>query len=150
MSTYTQILYQVVFGSSQRTDFLTRTNQHELYSYIAQILVNNKCHPYKVGGYKNHIHIIFSLHNTIALADLIKDIKMASTAFLKSNKDKFSNFPGWQKGYGAFTYSENAADSLIDYVENQYEHHRNKTFKEELVKFLKEHHIDYNEEYLFV
>ena len=64
MSTYTQILYQVVFGSKKCVRFLTRTNQEELFRYMAGILKNKKCFPYVVGGHSNHIHLVFSLHRT--------------------------------------------------------------------------------------
>ena len=83
MSTYTQILYQIVFGSKVYTSFLTKVNQDILYNYIAGILWNKKCKPHIVGGYFNHIHIVCDLHPAIALSYLIKDIKKASYEMMK-------------------------------------------------------------------
>jgi len=83
----------------------------------------------------------------IALAPLVKDIKLASSDYIKE-QDIFPDFNGWQDGYAAFTYSIDRKDSLIEYVKNQEEHHKTKTFKEELIELLIEHQIDFDEKYL--
>ena len=150
MSTYTQILYQVVFGSKKCVNFLSNSNQDELYRYIAGILQKKKCFPYIIGGYKNHIHMVFSLHSSVGLSDLIRDVKKASMEMMLSHKSKFIRFTGWQTGYGAFTYSPDSRDKLIHYVENQEEHHRKLSFTEELINFLDEYNVNYNKKYLFV
>ncbi len=95
MSTYTQILYQIVFGSKDYTSFLTRVNQDILYNYIAGILWNKKCKPHIVGGYCNHIHIVCDLHPTIALSYLVKDIKKASHEMMAREGSAFQRFTGW-------------------------------------------------------
>lgn len=147
MSTYTQILYQIVFGTKNRERTLTAPNRQELYKYISGILQQKNCHLYRINGVEDHLHIITHLHPSIALASLIKDIKLASSQYIKTN-NIFKNFRGWQEGYGAFTYSIEAKDNLIEYVKNQEEHHRIKTFNEEYFELLIEHGIKYDEEYL--
>ncbi len=117
------------------------------YKYIWGILKNKKCHLYRIGGVGDHIHIVTHIHPTIALAYLIKDIKLASSDYIKT-KDIFPNFRGWQEGYGAFTYSVSAKDNLIDYVKNQKEHHRKESFRDEYNRLLKEHEIEFDEKYL--
>ncbi len=148
MSTYTQILYQVVFGSKDYTVFLTKLNQDILYNYIAGILWNKKCHPHIIRGNNNHIHIVLDLHPTLALSYLIKDIKMASHEMMKREKSAFERFPGWQVGFGAFTYSQSNKNALIQYVNNQENHHRKISFKEEVMALCKEHGVECNEKYL--
>lgn len=147
MSTYTQILYQIVFGTKYHQKTLSASNRDELHRYIAGILKNQKCHVYRVNGIEDHLHIVTHLHPTVALADLIKDIKLASSGFIKDNK-LFPRFNGWQDGYGAFTYSIKEKDRLIEYVKNQQEHHRVKTFREEVIELFKEHEIQFDERYL--
>ena len=148
MSTYTQILYQIVFGTYDYTPFLTTENENLLFSYIAGILKNKLCHSYIVGGASNHIHIISHLHPTVALAFVVKDIKLASHKMILENSKLFSHFTGWQVGYSSFTYHISSKANLIRYVENQREHHKILSFKEELTEILKEHSVNYNEEYL--
>jgi putative transposase len=148
MSTYTQILYQLVFGSKDYTPFLTTENENILFSYITGILKNKSCHSYIVGGASTHIHIITHLHPTVALSLLVKDIKMASHKMVLENSKLFSHFTGWQVGYSAFTYHISSKVNLIRYVENQREHHEIYSFKDELINLLKEHSVDYIDEYL--
>jgi len=148
MSTYTQILYQIVFGSYDYTPFLTSENENLLFSYIAGILKNKSCHSYIVGGASNHIHIITHLHPTVAPAYVVKDIKLASHKMILENDKLFSHFTGWQVGYSSFTYHISSKSKLIKYVENQREHHKIFSFKTELIELLKEHSVDFNEDYL--
>jgi putative transposase len=149
MSTYTIILYQVVFGSKYRTPFLTESNQEILFVYIAGILRNKKCHPHIVGGFRDHIHMIFDLHPSVALSDLVRDVKKATEEIMEKETGIFPGFPGWQVGYGAFTYSKSAKENLIEYVKLQKDHHNKLNFKEELISLYQEHGVDFDEKYLF-
>ena len=51
----------------------------------------------------------------------------------------------WQAGYGALSLGQSQLDALISYIDRQEEHHRKRTFKEELVEFLKRYGVDYDE-----
>ena len=115
MSTFTQILYHIVFSTKNRDRTLTADQRHQLFEYVWGILKNKNCHLYRINGVDDHIHIATHLHPTIALAPLIKDIKLASSAFSKDN-NVFKNFTGWQEGYAAFTYSFKDKDKLIEYI----------------------------------
>ena len=147
MSTFTQILYQIVFSTKKRIKCLSPENQDLLYRYIWGIIKNHNCHLYRINGIEDHIHILTSIHPSVALADLVKDIKVASSKWIKSERI-FPTFEAWQSGYGAFTYSIEDKDNLIEYIKNQKEHHRKLSFKEELMILLKEHNIDFKEKYL--
>ena len=149
MSTYTQILYQIVFGSKNCVPFLNTLNQGLLFNYIYGIVQNKKSVPYIVGGHSNHIHIIVSLHPTESLSEFIRDIKRASHKWMEENKS-FSDFIGWQVGYGGFTYDYSSKRNLIRYVENQAEHHKKIDFQDELVMIFKEQGIEYDLKYLFI
>jgi REP element-mobilizing transposase RayT len=149
MSTYTQFLYQLIFGSKGHILFLSSKNQDILFGYIAGVLKKKSCHSYIVGGAINHIHIITHIHPTNCPAYLIKDIKEASHALIFRERSLFKNFLGWQVGYSGFTYHISSKDSLINYVKNQTEHHKTISFKDELIELLNEHGVDYKDEYLF-
>ena len=147
MSTFTQILYQIVFGTKHRQRTLTEGKRDELHRYMTGVLKNHNCHVYRINGVEDHVHIVTHLHPTVALSDLIKDIKLATTDLIKHDR-LFPSFNGWQDGYGAFTYSIKEKDRLIEYVKNQQEHHRVKTFKEELIGLLQEHGVEFDEKHL--
>jgi putative transposase len=150
MSTYTQYLYQLIFGSKDHLPFISSENQDILFGYIAGVLKKKSCHSYIVGGASNHIHIITHIHPTVCSAYLIKDIKEASHALICRERTLFHNFPGWQVGYSGFTYHISSKNSLINYVKNQAQHYKTISYKDELIELLNEHDINFKEEYLFV
>ena len=147
MSTYTQILYQIVFSTKNREHTLLKPNREELYKYIWGVIRNNNCHLYRIGGVSDHLHIVTHLHPSVALASLVKSIKLSSSDHIKT-QNLFPLFNGWQVGYGGFTYSFKDKDRLIEYVKNQEQHHKEKPFKEELIELLIEHDIEFDEKYL--
>lgn len=147
MSTYTQILYQIVFSTKNREQTLLKPNREELNKYIWGVLKNKNCHLYRIGGVTDHIHIVTHIHPSISLASLVKDIKLSSSDYIKT-KLLFSDFNGWQNGYAGFTYSFKDKDHLIEYVKNQEQHHKIVSFKDELIELLKEHGIEFDEKYL--
>ncbi len=148
MSTYTQILYQIVFSTKNREKTMIESGQEKIYRYIWGILNNKKCHLYRIGGVEDHLHIITHIHPSVAVSQLIKDIKLASSDYVKA-ENIFPGFNGWQDGYGAFTYSITAKDNLIGYVKNQKQHHKNVSFKDEYISLLNEHGVQFDEKYLF-
>lgn len=119
-----------------------------LYKYMAGILHNKNCLTFQINGVEDHLHILMKLHPNVALASLIKDIKVSTNHFIKE-KRLFPAFPGWQDGYGAFTYSKEALPNLIRYVQNQEAHHGYKTYEDEYITFLEEHGVEYDPRYIF-
>jgi len=147
MSTYTQIIYQIVFSTIDREKTLLQENREELFRFILGILKNKKCLLYQINGVADHIHIVTHLHPTISLSSLVKDIKVSTSLWIKDNQ-VFPNFSSWQEGYGGFTYSIKEKEKLVNYVKNQAEHHRLKSFREEFIELLIEHGIEFDERYL--
>ena len=147
MSTYRQIFYQVVFGTKNRKQSIAKTHDEELYKYISGIIKNKNCKLYCINGIEDHIHIMSDLHPSICLADYVKEIKVASSLWMKEN-GKFPAFDGWQDGYGAFTYSVRERDMIINYIKNQKEHHRAESFYDEYKRLLIENGIEFDEKYL--
>lgn len=136
-----------MFGTKGHEPTLVKDHREELYKYIGGILKNNRCHLYRINGIEDHLHILTHLHPSVALADVIKDIKLACSELIKK-KELFPRFGGWQDGYGAFTYSIDRKDVLVEYIKNQEEYHRKKTFREEYIELLREYRIDFDEKYL--
>ncbi len=148
MSTYKLIFYQIVFSTKNPQATITETHESELYKYIWGIIINNhKCKLYRINSMPDHIHIFSDLHPTICLSDYVKDIKVASSTWMKES-GKFLMFTGWQDGYGAFTYSIREKDMIINYIKNQKEHHRTESFYDEYKRLLIENAIEFDEKYL--
>jgi len=144
---YKQIYYQIIFGTKYRKSTIAETHCKELYQYIYGLIQNKQCKLYRINGIEDHIHIFSDLHPSIALADYIKDIKVASSKWMKES-GRFPDFTGWQDGYGAFTYSIHERDKIINYVKNQKEHHKTESFYDEFKRLLIENGIDFDEKYL--
>jgi len=147
MSTYTQILYQIVFSTKKRKPCLIKKNREKMYRHMWGTLKNKNCHLYRINGIEDHLHIVTHLHPTIAPSAMVKDLKLSSSSFI-NREHLFPAFDGWQNGYAAFTYSISEKNRLIEYVKNQEVHHKEMSFKEELIELLKEHKINYEEKYL--
>jgi putative transposase len=147
MSTYTQIAYHIVFGTKLRERTLDKQGREQLFGYITGILTNKKCHSYRIGGVEDHIHILTHLHQTVCLDQLVKDVKLATSDMIKRT-GLFRRFSGWQEGYGAFTAAYQDTPRIINYIQNQEEHHRRKTFREEYLELLREHSVDFDEKYV--
>lgn len=147
MATYTQILYQIVFSTKDHLNTLQKENREQLFRYIWGILKNKKCTLYQINGIENHLHIATHLHPSVQLSELVKDIKVSSSVWIKE-QGIFPNFTAWQEGYGAFTYSVKEKPLLVNYIKNQESHHRVKTFREEFIELLTEHGVEFDERYL--
>lgn len=147
MSSFGQIYYQIVFGTKYRQPVINENYCADLYGYISGIINNKRCTPYQINGIEDHIHIFCDLHPTIALADFIKDIKVASNLWMKDTGN-FPEFTGWQDGYGAFTYSIREKDMILNYVKKQKIHHRKETFYDEFKRLLEEYEVTFEERYL--
>ena len=146
MSSYRQIYYQIVFGTKHRLPTIPESHCAELYRYISGIIKNKNCKPYRTNGVEDHLHIFSDLHPTVSLSDYVKDIKVATSLWMKANGN-FPKFEAWQEGYGAFTYSIREKDMIINYIKTQKEHHKKQTFYDEFKGLLIENGIDFDEKY---
>ena len=147
-NTYTQLYIQFVFAVKHRENLIKKEWNHELYKYITGIVQNNKSKMLAINGMPDHIHIFIGYKPTIAIPDLIKDIKLASSSWINDNRLTSHRF-NWQEGYGAFSYRLRDVDDICRYILNQQEHHKKATFREEYTTLLKDFAVEYEEKYLF-
>ncbi len=146
--TFSKIYIQVVFAVKGRDSLIRSTWENELYKYISGIVKNKDQKMLAINGMPDHIHFLIGMKPACCLSDLVREIKKSSNDFIKEKK--FSKFKfQWQEGYGAFSYSHSALTEVIQYINNQKEHHSKKTFKEEYLGFLKKFEIEHDEKYLF-
>ena len=147
MSTYTQIIYHIVFSTKNRQGTLDAEKHEPLFRYIWGIVKNKQSTLHQVNGTTDHLHILTELHPSIALSDFVKDIKLACTKWIRTERI-FPSFEGWQEGYGAFTHSRQEKSRLIEYIRTQKEHHQQVSFKDEYIALLEKAGIKYDPKYL--
>ncbi len=147
-NSYTQIHIQYVFVVKFRDGLIHRSWKEELFKYISGII---KFHNHKllaINGVENHIHILVGMKPTQTISVLAQVIKANSSKWINETKMERFRFE-WQAGFGAFSYSKWDVEKIINYIRNQEEHHKKKTFKEEYLKFLEDFEIDFDEKYIF-
>jgi putative transposase len=147
-NTYSQLYVQIVFAVKGRQNLISKKWKDEIYKYITGIITNQKQKLIAINGMPDHIHILVGIKPNIPLSDLVRDIKSSSSKFINEQKWINGKFE-WQTGFGAFSYGHSQLTNVIKYIENQEEHHKTKTFKEEYMAFLKLFNIDFRNEYLF-
>ena len=138
---YTQILYHTVLRTKRSELTIDQKNVSSLYKYIWGIIENKKGTLYRINGMEDHIHILSDLHQSFALADFIKSIKVATSLWMKQSPD-FSSFRGWEEGYASFTYSYKEKEVLINYIKKQQEHHQKESTQDELKRLWKENGME--------
>ena len=138
----------LVFSTKHRQPLIMPPVEEELHSYLGGTCKELECHPIKIGGYIDHIHILCMLSKKIALMKLMELIKSSSSKWIKTKGDDYAKFY-WQDGYGAFSVNPTNVDALVFYIENQHQHHQKKTFQHEYRGILKKHKIDFDERFVW-
>ncbi|PBJ12790.1 IS200/IS605 family transposase [Flavobacterium sp. ACN6] len=147
-NTYTQIYVHIVFAVKGRQNLISKNWKNEIYKYITGIITNKEQKLIAINGMPDHIHILIGLKPDKSISDLVRDIKANSSKFINDQKWINGKFE-WQTGFGAFTYGHSQLNNVIKYIENQEEHHKKRTFKEEYIDFLKLFNVDFKNEYVF-
>ena len=137
-----------LLSTKNREAFITPEIEPELFAYVGGILKNHESPLLDAGGTADHIHLLVSQSKNVSLSSLLKDVKKDSSSWIKTKGNQFRNFH-WQDGYGAFSIGKSDIRELKRYIAGQKEHHRKRTFQEELIEFLEVYGVAYDECYLW-
>ena len=146
--TFPQIYIQAVFAVKGRDNLLLKDWRNEVFKYMSGIIENKEQKSIIVNGVADHVHLFIGLKPSMALSNLMRDVKNNSANFINDQKwlkGKFS----WQEGFGAFSYSHSHIRKVYDYVFNQEEHHKKRTFREEYIGLLNKFQVPHEEGFLF-
>lgn len=147
-NTYSQLYIHIVFAVKGRQNLISAIWKDEIYKYITGIITNKEQKLIVINGMPDHVHILIGLKPDKSISDLVRDIKANSSKFINDKKWVNGKFE-WQTGFGAFSYSHSQLTSVINYIRNQEEHHKKRSFKEEYIEFLNLFDIDFKNEYVF-
>ena len=147
-STFSQIYIQVVLAVKGRDSLIQKDWEEELYKYISGIVRNKEQKLLAINGMSDHIHFLIGMKPSCCLSDLVREIKKSSNEFVKEKRFSKAKFQ-WQEGFGAFSYGHAALNNVIGSINNQKEHHKKQSFRDEYIGFLKAFQIEYKDEYLF-
>lgn len=146
-NTYSQVYVHVIFTVKGRMPLLRKEFREEVFKYMAGIARNKKNKVIIINGVEDHVHLLMSLRPNVALADIVRDIKNNSSAFVNERGWVQGVFQ-WQEGYGAFSCSPGHMENAKRYIELQEKHHRRRTFYDEYMKFMHEFEIEFDERYV--
>jgi REP element-mobilizing transposase RayT len=144
---FTYLLCHIVFATKHRRACLDDEIQPRLYAFLAQWIRQQNGIPLAVNGMPEHIHVLARLNQNKALAQVLRGLKADSSRWLHQTFPDLAGF-GWQTGYAAFTVSRSQEDRVRIYIENQKEHHRDRSYLDEFRSLLKAHGLEISEEQL--
>jgi len=147
-NTYRKVNLQIIFAVKNRKALLQESWRSDVFRYIAGIINRRDHYSLAVNGVENHIHIFVDFNCRELIEDFVREIKKSSNAYINDRNLCRYKFE-WQSGYAVFSHGYQEKDMIIDYVRNQEEHHRNKTFRQEYLAFLKSYEIEFKNEYVF-
>ena len=142
------ILVHLVFSTKFREPFIKPEVESNLQAYLVGVFRDCKCPSLIIGGMPDHLHALFTLHRTWAVADLVEEIKKSSSKWIKTQGKEYQNFQ-WQGGYGAFSVSQSAAREVKEYIANQKHHHQKMTFQDEFRALLRKYEVEFDERYVW-
>ena len=145
-STYLSLHYHLVFSTKHRRNWIDPAWQDDLHSYLAGIIQGLGGFPQRIGGMPDHVHLLVGLKATHCLADVMRELKKAGTIWVHERQGLLDF--AWQEGYAAFTVSATARESVSNYITHQADHHRGKSYLEELLELLERAGIEYDPRYL--
>ncbi len=144
----TKLYAHLVFSTKHRRPLLDKEIRPAVHGYMASVLRDLECPWVKVGGVEDHIHILLEMGRKHAPAELVEKVKRESSKFVKTLGDQYRQFY-WQRGYSIFSVGPMQRDVVATYIDNQEEHHKRHTYREELLTFLKRYQVSYDDRYLW-
>ena len=143
---FTKSVYHIVFGTKLRQPSIPIDIDRKLYKILYDLMKSYGAFVYRIGGMPDHVHILVDITSKMALSDFVKRLKQESSYLLRKDS-AFSDWNGWAEGYGAFTYSISEIPKVIEYINNQKEHHKKVSFIEEYRQWLIEMGVSPDEPY---
>lgn len=143
-----KVYTHIAFSTKERRPLITDDVKGRLWAYLGGICKSLECNPVQVGGHHDHVHVLCALSRKITQASLIENLKKSSSRWMKSLGPSLSDFY-WQDGYGIFSINPTQTDAVVDYIRNQAEHHKTRSFQDEFRTFLKKYGAEYDEKYVW-
>ena len=147
-NTYHQIYLQTIFAVKYRNAVIDKSWKEQLFGVIGNLINETKCKTIIVNGIEDHVHCFLGLKPVVSVSDLMQTVKAKSSKYINDHKLTKERFE-WQGGYGVFSYSQSAVESVFKYIQNQEAHHKKQTFKDEYLEFLKKFKVEFDEQYVF-
>jgi putative transposase len=142
--TLTKVYLHILFSTKRREPFIGSDMESHLFNYVSSVCKSLECRPLKIGGHKDHVHILCMLHKDLSVLELIEEVKIASSRWVKNKFPSVKNF-SWQQGFASFSVSEDEIATLSHYIETQEQHHTLMKYEDELRRLLIANEVEFDE-----
>jgi len=146
--TYSQLYIQIIFAVKGRRNLLLKPWRSDVFKYISGIIKAKGQKAIIVNGVSDHVHIFVGLKPSMAISDLVRDVKNNSSNFINRQRYVRGKF-SWQSGFGSFSYSKSQVNRVYEYILDQERHHMKTSFQEEYHEYLRKYEIEHEDKYLF-
>lgn len=146
--TYVQLYYHIVWSTKDRTLSIPSALEERLHAFIGGAFKTKGCVCLQVGGMPDHIHVLVTIPPVSAVAEVVRNVKVASTKWVHKTHPSCKDF-AWQEGYGAFSVSESKREIVRQYIQNQKDHHQGRNFQDEFLLLLEQHNVTFDPKYLW-
>jgi REP element-mobilizing transposase RayT len=143
-----KVYLHLVFSTRNRERILADEERPDLHAYMGGILKGMNCMPIEINSEPDHVHVLFMLGRTLGMSAVVGAVKKSATDWLRARSPRYHGFH-WQSGYGVFSVSQSAVETVRRYIRNQRQHHRGKSFMDEYRAMLEKHEIEYDERYVW-
>jgi putative transposase len=138
---YRSHYFHIVWSTKEKRKFIDADIKNRLYHYICGIAKNNGGDVLQIGGIEDHLHLLLELKNPDKFTQIIRNMKSYSSLWIHKTFPQYRRF-SWQEGYGSFSVNYGGLEQVRNYIANQEEHHKVRTFEEEFNLLLKKHGIE--------
>ena len=142
---YVRSAFHLVFSTKNRAQLIPANLQTKIWNYLAGIGRNHGIQVLATGGTNNHVHMLIMLSADAKLSDAVRTLKTNSSRWVREVNPMF----GWQEGYAAFSVSPSQLGRVIHYIQNQFEHHRKRSFEDEFLAMLQAANVEFESNQVF-
>ena len=146
--TFTRLYYHIIFSTKHRQRLIDAALEERLHPYLGGIVRELDGVAIRVGGVADHVHLLVQLPAALAVADAVRVIKANSSGWVHETFPQHRDF-AWQTGYGGFTVSKSKLPELDAYIINQPQHHARQSYEQELLDYLRNNEVEYDERFVF-
>ena len=147
-SSLTKLYAHLIFSTKDRQGLIDESIRTSVHGCLASIIRAMNSPYVVVGGVEDHVHILFDIGKIYAPCELVKEVKVESSKFVKTLGKQYRDF-FWQRGYGMFSVGPTQRKQAEAYVRGQAEHHRTRSYKDEFRGFQHKYEIEYDEQYVW-
>lgn len=146
--TASNLLVHFIFSTKERAPVITSEIQEDVHAYLGGIVREIGGKALMINGTVDHVHLLIRTPTTRSSAEIARLLKVNSSKWIHQKWPREHTF-AWQSGYGAFSVSESAVQSVKSYIAHQEEHHRKISFQDEFRAFLRKNNVEVDERYLW-